>query len=350
MYKRPFFSIVMPVYNAANYLEKAVDSVLEQTYADFELLLIDDCSVDGSAEICKKIASLDARVIVLTTSNNSGASAARNLALKKARGKYLGFVDSDDTIDLNLLEKAFEVLESGRYDCLKFGCKEEYYSAKGLLKYTKICTLPESEFIEGLKLNDEIVAMEMVPLFGYACNGFYSKAITAMHGIFFNENLNVNEDFDFNIRFFRYVKRMKFIDYPAYHYSKRCSGSLTSQDKNYTYEAQMMKIRSLIDLYSNMDEISTASKQKIFWMYTRFIYAVLIRAKRKNDIEDVIQKICSDSLYKMFCEIEVKSLTVKQKIMMEALKNIRSAPFSFLIEVVYITKKYFPVIFSIMKK
>lgn len=350
MEKLTFFSIIMPVYNAEKYLECAAISVLNQTYKNFELILVNDCSSDGSMAICKKLASMDSRILVLSTPYNSGASAARNLALKKARGKYLGFVDSDDTIDLKLLEKAYHFLKNGKYECLKFGCKEEYYAKDGKLKYTKICNLSEGEFEAGVALSNQIVKMETMPLFGYAWNGFYSKAIAAMHGIFFNEQLKVNEDFDFNIRFFKHVSRLKCIDYPGYHYAKRLSGSLSSQEKNYTYEVQMIKIKALLSLYPNVETISLQTKKEIFWLYTRFIYAILIRAKRENDFYKVEKKVRSDPIYAQFCQIKFCNLSWKQKMMMNSIKNIHGILFYLLIESIYALKTYFPMLFTMVKK
>ena len=91
----PNVSVIVPVYNAGNYLEQCIDSVLCQTYSDFEILLVDDGSTDGSGEICDRYGRQDRRVRVFHKPNG-GSSAARNLALSEARGSYIIFLDSDD--------------------------------------------------------------------------------------------------------------------------------------------------------------------------------------------------------------------------------------------------------------
>lgn len=91
----PNVSVIVPVYNAGNYLEQCIDSVLCQTYSDFEILLVDDGSTDGSGEICDRFGRQDSRVSVFHK-QNGGSSAARNLALSEARGSYVIFLDSDD--------------------------------------------------------------------------------------------------------------------------------------------------------------------------------------------------------------------------------------------------------------
>ena len=99
-------SIVVPIYNKKKYIEETVKCILRQTFEDFELLLIDDGSSDGSGEICDRLSERDARVKVFHTDNH-GVSAARNLGIKKAVGKYIAFIDADDRIKRNFLEKLY---------------------------------------------------------------------------------------------------------------------------------------------------------------------------------------------------------------------------------------------------
>jgi len=103
-------SIVIPVYNKKRYIVDSVKSVLSQTFRDFELLLIDDGSTDGSGAICDRLSVLDERVKVYHTENR-GVSAARNCGIRKASGKYIGFVDADDYINNTFLEKLYNVIQ-----------------------------------------------------------------------------------------------------------------------------------------------------------------------------------------------------------------------------------------------
>lgn len=348
--KRPFFSIVMPVYNAQQYLVSAVKSILDQSFKDFELILVDDCSTDGSDEICREMAVNDGRIVYERMPHNGGASAARNRALKLARGQYIGFVDSDDTIDGDLFEKAYDTLVDGHYDCLKFGCLEEYYSQNGKLKYTKTSSMQDGEYHSGTELWNQIVRMEMVPLFGYLWNGFYSGNIAEEHAVLLDETLKVNEDFDFNIRFFTYVKSLKCTSWAPYHYAKRAGASLSNQEKNYSYDAQMMKIRGLIGLYPDLQQISRDVRSDIFWMYTRFVFALLVRAKRTGHLASIWDRISKDTLYKEFCHTEFIGLSGKKKQMIDALKAGKGLRLYLLLEMIYIAKTYLPVLFAMVKK
>ena len=97
------FSIIVPVYNSESFIKVCLDSILEQTYPDFELLLIDDGSTDRSGEICDKYAGKDSRIRVFHE-KNEGVSASRNKGLEMASGRYVNFVDSDDWVSPDYLQ------------------------------------------------------------------------------------------------------------------------------------------------------------------------------------------------------------------------------------------------------
>lgn len=99
----PLISVVVPVYNVKSYLSSCIESVLNQTYQNFEIILVNDGSTDGSTEICHEYVQKDIRVILIEQSNQ-GVSAARNIALQKAQGEYITFLDSDDMLSFNALE------------------------------------------------------------------------------------------------------------------------------------------------------------------------------------------------------------------------------------------------------
>ena len=101
----PLVSIIMPVYNAEKYLEDSIKSCLNQSFTDFELICIDDCSKDNSLNVLRKLAALDSRVIVLQMHENKGSSASRNYGLSQSKGRYICFLDADDMYKMNFLEK-----------------------------------------------------------------------------------------------------------------------------------------------------------------------------------------------------------------------------------------------------
>ena len=108
-------SVIIPVYNVENYLEQCLDSVINQTLKDIEIILVDDGSTDSSLSICNEYAQKDSRITVLTQ-QNKGAGAARNMGLERATGEYLSILDSDDYFELNMLEKMYNKAQSTEAD------------------------------------------------------------------------------------------------------------------------------------------------------------------------------------------------------------------------------------------
>ena len=118
-------SIITPIYQAEKYLENLINSIINQTYHDWELLLIDDGSTDGSAEICNRYAHKDKRIRVFHKANG-GVSSARNQAMDMAKGDYLAFADSDDWVEANWLEQLYTIAKEQEADIVVSDYYEEY--------------------------------------------------------------------------------------------------------------------------------------------------------------------------------------------------------------------------------
>lgn len=121
-------SIIMPVYNAGNYLREAIETVLNQTYPNFELLLINDRSSDDSKQICTEYAQTDCRIVLLENSSEfHGPGPTRNIGLDYATGEFIYFMDADDWIEPELLEQTIKRIEKDHSDMVAFGCINEFY-------------------------------------------------------------------------------------------------------------------------------------------------------------------------------------------------------------------------------
>ena len=108
-------SVIVPNYNCEKFIEETVNSVINQTYKNWELLIVDDCSTDGSVEVIKKLQAADGRIKLFINEKNSGAAASRNKALKEASGKWIAFLDSDDLWLPDKLEKQIAFMEENGY-------------------------------------------------------------------------------------------------------------------------------------------------------------------------------------------------------------------------------------------
>jgi len=111
----PKVSVITPAYNAEQYLDKTIESVLAQTFLDWEMLIVDDCSLDHTYELASSYADKDTRIKVIKAPKNGGVAAARNIALSVADGQYIAFLDSDDIWLPNKLEKQVEFMKSNHY-------------------------------------------------------------------------------------------------------------------------------------------------------------------------------------------------------------------------------------------
>lgn len=125
----PKLSVIIPVYNAEKFLHRSVDSVLNQTFKDLELILVNDGSKDKSLSICREYEKKDARVIVIDK-ENEGAGPTRNKGIETAKGEYVAFPDSDDWLDLNCYEICLNKIEEVNADLLVFGVKTHVYNDK----------------------------------------------------------------------------------------------------------------------------------------------------------------------------------------------------------------------------
>jgi glycosyltransferase involved in cell wall biosynthesis len=206
------FTVIIPIYNAAKYLKKCVDSVLVQTYTDFELLLIDDGSNDGSAEICDSYANV--KNVIIYHKSNSGVSATRNFGIDHAHGQWITFIDSDDYIEREYLS------------CCALTIANESSEISAIFPTFKDKAHIDSiEIIDNLYASDQIVATEEVLV---KTNCFTSKSASIYSKLYNTQllhekkikfrNTSINEDSMFNTEYFRNVNKVKYINRPFYHY------------------------------------------------------------------------------------------------------------------------------------
>lgn len=198
-------SVIVPIYNAEKYLKRCIDSILIQTFSDFELILVDDGSSDNSGAICKEFQKIDERIIYLFQ-NNSGVSIARNNGMKKAQGEWLAFVDSDDWIEKDTFEIALKVAEAENVDMVQYG-----------LVFSNDVSDYRIEHIKSGKLR---IPSEQ-NIYGWM-RGPYTriirKKICDEYNIFFPERIELAEDFYFTFKCFYYTSNVYSLDIPLYHY------------------------------------------------------------------------------------------------------------------------------------
>lgn len=224
----PKVSIIIPVYKVEKYIVRCIDSILAQTYSDWELLLVDDGSPDQSGVICDEYVAKDSRIRVFHK-ENSGVSAARNYAIDRALGEYITFVDSDDWLDSECLDMCVNEIESNSLDLLQFGYRE-VSSDGNILKVKDLGTLK-------IGLNDYLKTSFLVTVWG----SVFKTSLIKDHSIRFNTNLKLAEDQLFVMQYMIVSQTFKSITGVYYNYFINQEGAV----KNSKSEDMIMTLNTL---------------------------------------------------------------------------------------------------------
>ncbi len=236
----PKISVVVPVYNVEKYLRQCIDSILNQTYDNLEIILVNDGSTDNCPEICDEYAHKDSRVKVIHK-KNGGLSSARNRGIDESTGEYIMFVDSDDWINLNTCSIASATIQEYVADVVIWNYIREYsykQSRKTTIFSEPIILFTNRELewrlyrrfigLIGKELSAPEKADAIVPM----CTKLYRTSLIKENNIFaIDTKLIGTEDALFNISLFNYVKKAVYIKNHFYHYRRDNSSSLTSKYK-----------------------------------------------------------------------------------------------------------------------
>ena len=210
-------SIVVPVYNVSKYLDECIDSILKQSYEDFELILVDDGSKDNSFEICQAYQEKDARVKAFSKPNG-GVSTARNFGISKATGKYITFIDSDDYVASNYCEALFNHI-SENVDMVVLGLQKAYSNGR-IVPINHRFSAGKYAFNDILeKIVDDGTLSGFT--FHSSCAILYKLDIINNLQLKFREDIKFNEDGLFNTEYVLKTKCSVYVDYKQYVYFYR---------------------------------------------------------------------------------------------------------------------------------
>ena len=203
-------SIIVPVYKVEKYLPRCIESILNQTYKDLELILIDDGSPDNCPQICDEYAKKDSRIVVLHQ-KNKGVSAARNAGLKRARGEYIGFVDPDDWVKPEIYEGMLDAFKSA--DAYLVICGYNYYDEEGNIDQNRNYHARENEIITQKEIMRRF--SDMPPSIRH---GVWNKLFkhNLLHNMTFKEGLHSSEDVLFLNEFVQRIKSAAVVHKPYY--------------------------------------------------------------------------------------------------------------------------------------
>lgn len=218
------FSIIMPVYNSQGYLKNAIQSILHQTFTNWELILIDDGSTDSSGLICDEYAKNDKRIRVFHQ-KNQGICKARNFGITMAIGNYVGFMDNDDEYCVDILERVAAVIIDDKPDVIKYGYQIEETFNQGFKQIRRKSVTKELYFSEKnlIEIYDEI---NQAGYFNAVWNGFYSRDFIDKNHLIFDTSIKAGyEDWIFNYHVCTIDCSQVMIAGIGYLYYQRCDHS-----------------------------------------------------------------------------------------------------------------------------
>lgn len=287
-------SIIVPVYNVSQYLRRCIDSILAQSFKDFELILIDDGSTDDSGRICDEYASKDSRVFALHK-QNGGVSSARNAGLNHAHGDWVAFVDSDDWLERNYLAIFLKQITSVTDLVL-----QSFWNHWENTEKTTAVILPTREIHGNYRL---VQWLEETPGVhnGFIWHRLFKRALIEKEHIRFAEDIHFAEDGWF---FFRYLKNAQYFNLTSeagYHYIIR-KGSLTSTGKTVPVCVHGKVLRGYITSLCSFEVAKEYESQFIDFVHRyawRLVETWFFQRKLGNDFEtkeslSIIQQLCSE--------------------------------------------------------
>lgn len=299
--EKDLISIIVPIYNVEDYLEECILSIIRQTYQNVEILLIDDGSTDDSSSIAKNYEKKDNR-IKYYHKKNGGLSSARNYGIEKANGKYLMFIDSDDYIDYNMVEKLYDAILKNNVDIsccamyLEYDDKTILTSNENDFYYSRVQAL--KELTHSLNSNTHINTSCCDKMF----NAKLFKNIRFPDGRLF-------EDFGTYYKLVHLSNGLYHIHFPLYHYRKR-EGSITKSDFNIKKLDCVYIGKEIYDfLIVNYPELKKDAEYLYFEILINNTYSCYTIKEKEhyNRLRSEIRK----NLIKIFCSNIIFKLKMK---------------------------------------
>ena len=230
----PLISVIVPVYNVESSLPKCLESIIEQTYRNLEIILVDDGSTDNSLAILRIFALKDKRIKVVSK-DNGGASSARNVGISMANGEYLAFIDADDYVDVNYLQ---ELVQAANKADIPVCAWQDLYLPQGKL----VKNILSKEKLTQLKNNIKYDFYILNHHFRYPYLKLYKRSVILNNKLRFPEEFPDAEDQAFNFAYYDFVKSYAFVNKPLYSYVHWGRASLSKVTTRRSYRANLKKL------------------------------------------------------------------------------------------------------------
>lgn len=317
----PKVSIIIPIYNVEKYLDKCVQSAINQTLQDIEIILVDDESPDNCPLLCDEFAKKDNRIKVVHK-KNGGLGFARNSGLEVATGEYVTFLDSDDYIDYNCYEFTYNYIVNNGLDCLYFKC-DRFSDTDEMKTGFKYSDISNPKIIEGKDIIDFSYNMiankpHMIKdrdVDVSSCFVLYKHSIIKKNKlVFHSERELVSEDLVFNLDYLNCANKIAICDNEFYHYRINLS-SLTRMHKNDFIDRFYKQYEYMIERYYN-DKEAQIRAQRSFIGYTRNRIKLIVKSQipYKNKISQISYFLTKPYWKDLYEKYPVKNMPLKHRI------------------------------------
>lgn len=246
-------SIVVPIYNAENYLNNTISSIIKQTYKNLEIILVDDASSDNSVKICEEYIVKDKRIKLIRNNQNQGVSYSRNKGIDIATGEYILFIDSDDTVDSNYVFELVSANKRCMYDLVVCNFNNIIVQKNTIKKRMK--NIIDVSLLTGNFFNDYYYINSVLTA---PWGKLYKLKIIKLNNIRFTKI--VAEDYVFNMEYYRFVKKYKFINLYLYNYFHR---NVVSLSKMFTVNNFKMHLKVIKKEVYFLEKYNIKNKEKI---------------------------------------------------------------------------------------
>lgn len=334
----PDISIIMPVYNAQDFLDETILSILNQSFKNFELIIINDGSIDESEAICNRYVKNDSRVR-LFNKKNEGICRARNLGLDLARGEYIGFCDHDDIMDVNLLKDNYNLLVKNNAEWVKFGKKEYIYQSNNLTKKTS--SNFEKKVYYNNELKEKVIELRKKDLLTYVWDSLFKKSIIVEHKLTFDDNFKYgNEDIDFCQQYIKNCSKLVVNDKNYYNHYTRLGVSTSSKFSIGKIDSHIYLAKKSLDVFEDYNVDFHKYETLYNYLIAKYIVFNICQDLNRagNDLEmnekkEILSKIFKEDIFEVCINFSWNSLYEVSKKMAIYLFLFKSKRFRLLLTI-----------------
>ena len=273
-------SIIIPMYNSENYIGKLLESLINQTYKNLEIIIVDDGSSDNSLKKALEYEKKDKRIKIITQ-KNSGVSSARNVGLKNVKGEYFTFLDSDDYIEFDMYEKMMNTMVKVNTDVIRIN----------YVKETENCDYISEGNLFDLKdkiLNKTQIKDKLIPYLFENKIEAYTPLLLIKSDLLnkikpFIEDIHIMEDLLFYLDLLSNINTIYFLDIKSYHYILRSSSSSKRRDRLLLNLRDTIKVIKHVISYLKRNNLDESVYKKVYLVYSSMIVKYLLRTFQEND-------------------------------------------------------------------